>query len=191
MNWKMLRINLLKVCCSIFILFSIVSCVKGEDILEKGKKLFDQEDLPEKTSDTVTLISMKEEKIDWFLKAEHVKEFAKKKKIYAKKMTIYVFDSEDNIVSTMTADSAKIDEVKKMLKAESNVKILSSNGVLETSVLYWNLANNSIFTKERVKITRGENVMYGKNLYTDVTLNSAKLDDIKGEGEVEENNIDF
>ncbi len=169
----------------------LVSCVKGEDILDKGKKFFDKEDLPEKTSDTVSLVSMEEDKIKWFLKADHIKEFAKKKKIYAKKMTIYVFDVDDNIVSTMTADSAKIDEVTKMLKAESNVKILSSNGVLETSILYWNLANNSIFTKEKVKITRGENVMYGQNLYTDVALNSAKLDDIKGEGEVEENSIAF
>ena len=33
--------------------------------------------------------------------------------------------------------------------------------------------------------------MYGNNLYTDIELNSAKLDNIKGEGEVEAQNINF
>ncbi len=185
------KIFLSKVYLVFFLSFLFLGCVKGEDILKRNKKFKGKDELPEKTSDTVTLISLENEKINWYLKAKHITEFAKKKQIFAKEIEIYAFDDNDRIVSTMTADSAEINEVKKMLEAWSNVKILSENGVLETTKLYWNLANNSVFTQEKVKITRGENVMYGKNLFTDIELNSAKLDNIKGEGEVETENLNF
>jgi len=187
----MLKIILLRICPLVLISVSFFACVRGEDILKNSKKFKGKDELPEKTSDTVTLISLENEKIIWYLKAKHIIEFAKKKQIYAKEIEIYAFDDNDRIVSTMTADSARINEVKKMLEARSNVKILSENGVLETTKIYWNLANNSVFTQENVKITRGDNVMYGNNLYTDIELNSAKLDNIKGEGEVEAQKFNF
>ena len=148
-----------KILSKTYLLFLIsllaVGCVKGEDILKHSKKFEGKGELPEKTSDTVTLISLENEKIVWYLKAKHITEFAKRKQIFAKDIEIYAFDDNDRIVSTMTADSAEINEVKKMLEAMGNVKILSENGVLETTKIYWNLANNSIFTQENVKITRG------------------------------------
>ncbi len=187
----MLKTNLSKICLLALTSFLFFGCVKGEDILKHSKKFKGKNELPEKTSDTVTLISLESEKIVWYLKSKHITEYAKKKLIYAKDIEIYAFDDDDRIVSTMTADSAEINEVKKMLEARSNVKILSENGVLETTKIYWNLANNSVFTQEDVKITRGDNVMYGNNLYTDIELNSAKLDNIKGEGEVEAKKFKF
>ena len=173
--------------------FSILFFVGCDSIYENQKISIKKNITSEKADrvgDTVVITSLKGNKINWYLTSIHVEEFSKKRLIIADDVLVYYFKNDD-IVSTLTSDKAEIDEIKKLLKAIGNVVVLSDNGVLKTELLYWNLSNNQVFTQENVTIIKGENVMYGKNLLTNIELQSAELDDIGAVGEIYEEDIDI
>jgi len=172
-------------------LLLLCSCVEGKNIIKIKDEKTAKKIVADREGKKITITSIDYDKKKWLLKAKEVSQFNQKKIIEASIITVYAFDEAGNTISTITADSAIIYETKKIIKAKNNVKIESKNGILETKLLYWNLSTNNIYTKEKVKITKGKNIIYGKNLFTDIELNSTQLDDIRAKGEIYKNQIDI
>lgn len=184
------RRDLLHFFAVISLVFLFLACqptYQNRDVFKQNPQLNEK---PDRVGDTVVITSLRGNSINWYLTSPHIEEFSKKKIVLADTVLVYYFKN-DEIVSTLTANKAKIDEIKKLMTATGDVVVISDNGILKTELLYWNLTNNQIFTQEFVTIIRGENVINGRNLLTNIELQSAELDDVGATGEIYEEDIDI
>jgi LPS export ABC transporter protein LptC len=86
-------------------------------------------------------------------------------------------------VSTLTADSAKIDDKTKNMIAKSNVVVISdsSHTRLETKILQWDNTTQKLYSTEFVKITSPKETIRGYGFESDVYLNHYKIFRVSGE----------
>lgn len=86
-------------------------------------------------------------------------------------------------VSTLTADSAKIDDKTKNMIAKSNVVVISDSSQtrLETNILQWDNASQKLYSTEFVKITSPKENIRGYGFESDVYLNHYKIFKVSGE----------
>ena len=83
--------------------------------------------------------------------------------IFSDHLEVYFYNDSSQLQSTLSADYASIDEEKKIMLAQNNVILISSDDKkLETDELVWDENKNKIYTDKKVKITTGKEVIYGE-----------------------------
>ena len=83
--------------------------------------------------------------------------------IFPDHLEVYFYNDSSQLQSTLMADYASIDEEKKIMLAQNNVILISSDDKkLETDELIWDEKKNKIYTDKKVKITTGKEVVYGE-----------------------------
>ena len=83
--------------------------------------------------------------------------------IFSDHLDVYFYNDSSELQSTLMADYASIDEENKIMMAQNNVVLISSdNKQLETDELLWDEKKNKIYTDKRVKITTGKEVIFGE-----------------------------
>jgi len=83
--------------------------------------------------------------------------------IFPDHLEVYFYNDSSQLQSTLMADYASIDEEKKIMLAQNNVILISSdNKKVETTELVWDENKNKIYTDKKVKITTGKEVIYGE-----------------------------
>jgi len=83
--------------------------------------------------------------------------------IFSDHLEVYFYNDSSQLQSTLMADYASIDEDKKIMIAQNNVTLISSEDKkLETDELIWDETKNKIYTDKKVKITTGKDVIYGE-----------------------------
>jgi len=83
--------------------------------------------------------------------------------IFPDHLEVYFYNDSSQLQSTLMADYASIDEEKKIMLAQNNVILISSDDKkLETDELIWDEKKNKIYTDKKVKITTGKEVIYGE-----------------------------
>jgi len=83
--------------------------------------------------------------------------------IFSDHLEVYFYNDYSELQSTLMADYASIDEESKIMLAQNNVVLISSDRKkLETDELVWDENKNKIYTDKKVKITTGKEVVYGE-----------------------------
>ena len=83
--------------------------------------------------------------------------------IFPDHLEVYFYNDSSQLQSTLIANYASIDEEKKVMCAQNNVLLISSDDKkLETDELIWDEKKNKIYTDKKVKITTGKEVVYGE-----------------------------
>ena len=83
--------------------------------------------------------------------------------IFPAHLEVYFYNDSSQLQSTLMADYASIDEEKKIMLAQNNIILISSEDKkLETDELIWDEKKNKIYTDKKVKITTGKEVIYGE-----------------------------
>ena len=83
--------------------------------------------------------------------------------IFSENLEIYFYNDSSQLQSTLKANDGSIDEEKKIMVAQNNVELISSdNKKLETEELVWDEKNNKIYTDKKVKIITNKEVVYGE-----------------------------
>jgi len=83
--------------------------------------------------------------------------------IFPDHLEVYFYNDSSQLQSTLMADYASIDEEKKIMLAQNNVILISSDDKkVETTELVWDENKNKIYTDKKVKITTGKEVIYGE-----------------------------
>ena len=78
-------------------------------------------------------------------------------------LKVQFFDDKGKKESELNADYAIIDEKNDLMLAEKNVIVRNVNGdILETEKLSWDKLKEEIYTKDNVKITTENEVIFGK-----------------------------
>lgn len=86
------------------------------------------------------------------------------------------------ILSTLTSDSARVDDRTKDMLASGHVVVLgdSTKTSLETSTLHWNNKTQKLFTTEFVKITSPKETIMGYGMESDQSLANYKIFKVSG-----------
>jgi LPS export ABC transporter protein LptC len=82
--------------------------------------------------------------------------------------TVYFYDSIMKPTSTISADYGISYEKKKLMEARHNVVVVNTqkNEQLNTEELFWDQNKEVIYSETFVKITSGQQVIYGEGLYS-------------------------
>jgi len=100
-----------------------------------------------------------------------------------------IFDTGEQLTSTIFADSAVINERSNLISAYGNVQVYSIEGDLFGNVLIWDLNNDKIFSDDWIKIVQNGNTIWGTHLSTDSHFEHVVLQKVSAEGEISETQV--
>jgi LPS export ABC transporter protein LptC len=109
----------------------------------------------------------------WTLVAE-VAYYYESHQTMVKNPDITIFQ-DGQIAMTVTGDEGEIDQNKNNLKVIGNVKCVSTDGTIYTNELHWEDKEGKIFAPGKVRIVRGDSVMFGEGMEADPELESVTL----------------
>ena len=101
--------------------------------------------------------------------------------IFPDHLEVYFYNDSSQLKSTLMADYASVDEEKKIMLAQNNVILISSDDKkLETDELIWDENKNKIYTDKKVKITTGKEVIYGEGFTSTPDFKQYSITKING-----------
>tara|TARA_B110000971_G_C19994450_1_gene493599 strand:- start:500 stop:1033 length:534 start_codon:yes stop_codon:yes gene_type:complete len=101
--------------------------------------------------------------------------------IFSDHLEVYFYNDSSQLQSTLMADYASIDEGKKIMLAQNNVILISTDDKkLETDELIWDENKNKIYTDKKVKITTGKEVIYGEGFTSTPDFKKYSITKING-----------
>ncbi len=163
----------------VFIISFLSSC---ENDIEKIK-LVTQKSLPSESAKEIEIIysdsalvraRIKAPKMDHFVTENPYREMAKG-------IDAVFFDSKMKVQSKLTANYAISYEQKKTMEARGNVVVVNEKGdQLNTEHLIWDQVKAKIYSKEFVKITTADEIIYGNGFEADQNFRKYKIFNIKG-----------
>jgi len=168
-------------------LIVLISCTFSEESFS-GKK---DSNFPDEEADSVKIISMIKDVIDYELTATHIDRFYKTKLTFADSIFITTFNPDGSIKSTLSSDKAEIDETKNILTAIDNVIVKSENGIMKTPFLIWNKNTDELHAKNGVTLIREDNILRGLEMKTDGNLDRIEIIKVSAEGKIDEGEIDW
>ena len=166
-------------------LFPVVlfSC---ETDLEKVNLLSSIDNLPVETTMDAEILYSDSAKVKMKLTAPVWNRYAEKNPRIELPKGVHIILYEDSLTvkSTLTANYAVRYEEKKLMEANGNVIVVNERGeCLNTEHLIWNEASRKIYTKEFVKITTADEVIFGDGLESNEDFSKYKITNIKGRSE--------
>ena len=101
--------------------------------------------------------------------------------VFTESLEVYFYNDSSQLQSTLKADGASIDEETKIMLAQNNVELISSDDKkLETEELIWDEQQNKIYTDKKVKITTGKEVIYGEGFTSNPDFTAYSITKIHG-----------
>lgn len=104
---------------------------------------------------------------------------------------VYMFDSVQQIGSTITANRGLRKENAHTMEAWGNVVVRNEkkNEQLNTEHLIWDEARHRIWSDVKVKITRPDQILHGSRMESNETFTQYSITDITGEMNVKKDSI--
>jgi LPS export ABC transporter protein LptC len=100
---------------------------------------------------------------------------------FPKGIEVYNFTDSLTIDSKLTANYAIYYEQKKLWNARYNVVAINSKGeILNTEQLFWDEQAKRIYSEDMVKITSGDDVLFGEGFESDENFNDWVIKKPKG-----------
>jgi len=101
--------------------------------------------------------------------------------IFSEHMEVYFYNDSSELQSTLMANDASIDDDTKIMLAQNNVVLTSSDDKkLETEELVWDEKQEKIYTDKKVKITTGKEVIYGEGFMSNPDFSQYSITKIHG-----------
>ena len=100
--------------------------------------------------------------------------------IFSNNLVVTFYNDSSKVQSILKAENASIDEQKKIMIASNNVIFESDDKKLETEELVWDETLNKIYTEKKVKITTGEEVVFGEGFTSNPDFTEYSISKIHG-----------
>ncbi len=140
--------------------------------------------------DSVYAVSYNEEKTDWKIIADKVDRFPEKHQWTGFKVRFESLESNTSQRTIITCDRAEIDEISNIIVGIGNVEIKSPKGYLRTELLKFNRFTDEIEAPNYVYLKRGDNIIQGSGLKTNVNFDYVNLQKVSGQGNSSEEIFD-
>jgi LPS export ABC transporter protein LptC len=146
---------------------------------------------PDEQSSFVHIVSMKGDSIDYILDASRIDRFYDKKNLVAFDVNIISYDKSGKVHSTMSAKKAMVDDIENRIAATGHVKLITTNGILQTEALTWERSFDEIVAPGNVTLIRNGNILQGISLRTDSNLNYAEMKQVTATGTANEKDLNW
>jgi len=166
----------------LIVIILLPSCDLTEQQYFASQKL----DYAEEQSDSVTIYEINGEHIERLITARKIERFYNDQYLRANEVNITDYNLDKTIRMTLYADSLIIDETQNTYEAKYNVVINHQNALLYTDLLNWDQNHDEIYAPDEVIIVRGNNVLRGFELRTDVDFNRIELSRVTAEGHLDD-----
>ena len=174
---------------SIIAIVAVMLFVSCENKLETIEALTQK--TPSNTAENITIIRTDSGKIVGKIFAPKLIKIFDKEKPYTefpKGLTAESYTNYPVIESSLTCKYAKNFEDKNLWLARYKVVVVNNEGArLETEELYWDTEKEQIYTEKDVRITKGNEIMYGKGLTSDQEFKNYEIKQPKGTFYIEDN----
>jgi LPS export ABC transporter protein LptC len=129
------------------------------------------EGLPASSFKDLILRETTEGKLEWILRAEQAWRENPNAPTRLARLRVDFYQRTDQIRSTLTADSGRVDGQKGTLWANGNVVVVTTEGnQLQTEELFWDRKNGQVVSDVAVRFLRGEDVLTGIGFRSDPNL---------------------
>ena len=147
--------------------------------------------VPDETSYDIFITEYVGEYIDYTLDARKIERFYDRRMIIAYNVVLQDFDGQGRLNSTVRGDTIMVDEARNVIFANGNVFMSSVNGSIKAPRIVWDRNVDEIIAPTDVTLTRGETVLSGNNLRTDIKISFAEMNTVSAEGKVDEMDFDW
>lgn len=162
--------------------FLFFGCEKNN--IEKIQAFTAPENLPRQEATNFETLFTDSGEVRFYLKAPKLLRFETDGDPYVEfpeGIELIRYDSEQSIVSSITADYAKQFEKEEKWEAKNNVIATNVDGdTLKTEHLIWEEKNEKIYSEEYVKIIRPDQIITGIGFESDQSLENWKIKNPKG-----------
>jgi len=172
--------------CIFSVFFIFIACDFDFDEIESTRKrnvAANIEDIPDQIAYNIEVLFVDSSFTKAVLEARKARVYSDRYETFLDsglKVTFYNSDSPE--ISTLVADSARIDDRTKNMLAKGNVVVRSeSKGRrLETQLLEWDNLRQKIYSTEYVTITTPTEVINGYGFESDPNLNEYRINKVSG-----------
>ena len=164
----------------IIFLFLFFSCTNNPNLVRD----FDESrELPVETLREVEILHTEKGKLKVKIFSNQINRFNNQvpQIILSDKVKVIFYNDLIEVKSTLTSENASIDENQKILIANKNVVLISSdNKKLETEELIWDDNIGKIYSHKEVKITTNKNIVLGKGFDSTPDFKKYSIENIQG-----------
>lgn len=181
---KVLSTKVLGTFAFVLIGFCMVSC--GANSLDDMEQFVDDGELkPVSTSQNIKVVLSDSGRIKIIMKAPLVERFINPGEdpydLLSEGMHVDFLDSLGNVEAYVTSEHAVHYPKKDILVLTKNVQVYNLDGdKLNSEYLVWNSKTEKITSNDFVKITTGDEIMYGDGFEADQDLTNYQISNIKG-----------
>ena len=164
----------------LYLFFVFFSC---SNTAESIKEFISLENLPIETIINAEILHSEKGKVKVKIIAGKIERYlnTQPQLLFIDGINITFYDDSANVKSTLIAERAEIDEVKKIMTASKNVLLISSNNKkLETEILYWDEKRNRIYTDNQVFITTNKETIVGDGFISNPDFTEYSISNISG-----------
>jgi len=185
-----INITLFAVLLSMLMLITLILTGCEKSVLDQTSVVLSK-NLPDETSNDVSIYAYKENQIDYILTASRIERFYDSRRLSAWHVKLVSFDKNKQIESTIIADTTYVDEARNYIQAIGNVVFSTPNGTIKSRIINWERNIDEIYVPEKVTLLRDGNLLQGDNLRTNSAISYAEMNTISGEGIVKGSEIDW
>lgn len=170
----------------VFMAIGIVSSgCSGNSMDEIEQLIIENEDMPVSTSKNITLLLSDSGNIKIEMTAPLVERFLEEGEppydLLSEGMMVEFFDSLGNVEANVKCNHAVHYPEKELLILTKNVVVYNIDGdVLNSEYLVWNAKTKKITSNDFVKITTGDEIIYGDGFEADQDFTNYQIRNIKG-----------
>jgi len=165
----------------------LVSC---ENDLEKVSLVTGKQNLPVETSTDLTILYSDSARVKVKITTPMLERFNTEEPYteMPKGVNVEFYDNELKVNSTLKAKYAMRRDLENVMEARNDVVVVNSKGEkLNTEHLIWDEKSSKIYSKEFVKITTPDKIIYGNGFEANQDFTNYKIFNIKGVITLEQN----
>lgn len=170
------------------LLLILASC--KEAILQGKTDALDRS-LPDETSFNVRITQYIDNRQEYYLEAKKIERFNDRRMMHGYGVSLTTFDKNNQINSTIQADTTIVDDARNIIFANGNARMTSPNGSLSTSKIIWDRAVDEITAPLNVTLVRDGSVLRGESLRTNSKLSFVEMDKVSAEGKIKPEELDW
>ena len=91
----------------------------------------------------------------------------------------------------MKCNKAELDEVKNTLIGIGDVEVVSENGIMKAPKMILDRSTNTLFAKDGVILIRGDNVLKGEEMESNLDLDRVEITKVSAKGRLDEEDINW
>lgn len=172
---------------SLFCLSVILSCSSADDpvfLPDEGK-------IPDEEADSISVIVTTDNFIDYQMTAVYMYKYYDTKQTFADTVYVEFYQKDGTVETTLKCDRAEIDDSKNTITCFGNVVVVSQNGTMKAPLAELNRNTEQIIASAGVQLIRGENVLFGDEMISDMKLDVVEIIKVSGEGRLDEEDLIF